>query len=179
MRFGLLALALGLTAHLALGAADPKPAVAAKPATTGAPAAKPAPVKAITGKVTAPDGKPVGASAIAIWPAVSRGPGRADLPKSVVANTDESGSFRLDGVGRPFALRVARQGSPAAACAGRGPQPALETESPWWGACLATKPVANAAVTARARRRALREAAHTAPAGKTDVLLADCARRRR
>src|SRR5262250_2808244 len=84
------------TAHVL--AADAKPAAPAK-AAEKPPAAATA---SITGKVAGPDGKPVANAVVRAIPMPSRttsvslrGGGPPDVPKAVVAKTDDKGAFKI------------------------------------------------------------------------------------
>jgi uncharacterized GH25 family protein len=198
MRFGPLALAVFLLANLPLVAADPKPpadpkaaAAAVKPAAPAA-ATKPAPVKTITGKVTAPDGKPIAGATVRAIPmppkaeASMRGPSRPDLPKALVAKTDAAGAFKLEGLsGGTFAVRISAAGfAPASAsdvAAGTSLSMRLKAGIVVAGRVIdltSQKPVANANVTGLERDAARfgRDAAHNAVSAEDGTFqLADCA----
>ena len=180
MRLTLLALALGLSVHSAALAADPKPTDAAKPA----------PLVAITGKVTGPDGKPIAAATVFAIPmprrdASPRGP-RPEAPKAATGKSDATGTFKIEGLASgPFALRVATAGlaptvltdiptgaavnvrlKPGVAVAGRVLD--LTTQ----------KPIAGATVTGLEKDGARfgKEAAHTVRTGDDGTfLIVDCA----
>jgi protocatechuate 3,4-dioxygenase beta subunit len=192
MRFGALALAIGLSIQLAVGAADTKPAAAVKPAPAATPAPKPAPIKTITGKVVLADGKPAAAATVRAIPTPkagegsARGPARPDVPKSVVAKTDAAGNFKLEGLsGGSFALRVEAPGF-APAFAGDVPLGAALNLRLKPGIAVAgrvldlttQRPVAAATITGLERdaSRFGRSAAHTTVSAEDGTFqLADCA----
>lgn len=149
-------------------------------------------VPAVTGKVTAPDGKPVVDATVRAIPMPPRAEAtalrgaRPDLPRPAVTKTDKAGAFRLEGLaGGPFAVRVEA----------RGFAPAFASDVPAGAALnlrmkpgvvvvgrvvdLATqKPVANASVTGLERDAARfgRDAAHTAASAEDGTFrLSDCA----
>ena len=182
MRFGSLAVATGLFVNLALLAADPKPA----------PLAKPTPVKTITGKVAAFDGKPIGGATVRAIPMPAKveagrgGPARPDLPKAVITKTDAAGAFSLEGVsGSPVAVRISAPGfAPASASdvpAGAVLNLRLKRGLKVVGRVLdltTQKPVPNATITGLERDAARfgSDAAHTATSADDGTfLLADCA----
>ncbi len=188
MRFVVFALAFGLAAHHSGFAADPKPTAAAPSPSV----AKPAPVKSITGKITGPDGKPIAAATVRAIPAPPRADAAGlrgkspDLPKSIVAKTDESGAFQLDGLAAgAFTLRVEAPGfAPAAAAdvpVGAAVNLRLKPGVTVVGRVLdltSQKPIANATVTGLERDAARfgRDAAHTAKSGDDGTFrLPDCA----
>jgi len=178
MRLGSIALVFCLAVLPVAGAPDPKPVAAPKAATV---AEKPAPVKTVSGKVTAPDGKPAAGATVRAIPMpaksenVMRGPGRPDVPKPVVVKTDAAGAFQFNGLtGGPFALRVEALGFapafapdvPAGAVLNLRLKPGVTVV----GRVLdltSQKPVAGATVTALERDAARfgREAAHTVVSG--------------
>ena len=191
MRFGPLALAVALLVNLPGVAADPKPA-AVKPTAAVATAAKPAPLKTISGKVAAPDGKPIAGATVRAIPmpgkadASMRGPSRPDVPKALVAKTDATGAFKIDGLsGGAFAIRISSPGfAPASAAdvaAGAVLSMRLKPGLVIAGRVLdltSQKPVANATVTGLEKDAARfgRDAAHTATSAEDGTFqLADCA----
>ncbi|HEX4825149.1 MAG TPA: carboxypeptidase-like regulatory domain-containing protein [Candidatus Polarisedimenticolaceae bacterium] len=186
-------LALSLIAVRAV-AADAKPAAPPKPAEKPAPAAaKAAATVSISGKVAGPGGKPVASAVVRAIPVASRtttfslrGGGPPDVPKAVVAKTDEKGAFKLDGLtGGPFSLRVEAPGlAPAFAAsvpAGASLNLSLKAGLPVYGRVLdltTQKPIAGATVTALEQDAARfgRDAAHTVTSAENGTFkIADCA----
>jgi protocatechuate 3,4-dioxygenase beta subunit len=201
MRSILLAVALALSAHPNLVAADPKPAPAPQKATAAAPApaaptaapATKAPIgMSLNGKVATPDGKPVVGAQVRAIPMpvkteLTGGRGqRLDLPQAVLAKTDASGTFRYDTLtSGAYALRVEVAGF----------APTVVTDVPVGATVnlrlkagtsvvghvvdlLTQKPIANATVTGLEKDAARfgRDAAHTAKsADDGSFTLVDCA----
>ena len=179
MRFTMLTRALALSVQPAVLAADPKPAEAAKPA----------PVLAITGKVTGPDGKPIASTTVQAIPMPRRdvsfkGP-RSDMPKAAAGKSDATGAFKIEGLASgSFAVRVAAAGLaptvltdiPAGAAVNVRLKPGVAVV----GRVLdltTQKPIAGATVTGLEKDagRFGKEAAHTVRTGDDGTfLIADC-----
>jgi protocatechuate 3,4-dioxygenase beta subunit len=196
MRLMIVALAIGLVAHPGVLADEMKPGVGAPVAAaaavpTGA-VTKPPPAKTITGKVTGPDGKPVAAATVRAipMPKKTESPRRVrrapDAPKAVVAKTDATGAFRLDGLATgPFALRIEAPGfAPTGANnipAGAAVTLRLKPGTTVVGRVLdltTQKPIANATVTGLEKDAARfgTDAAHTVKTAEDGTfILADCA----
>jgi protocatechuate 3,4-dioxygenase beta subunit len=182
MRFASFALTVGISGLATVLPAGTSPAAPTTPAAPVATATKPAPVESISGKVAGPDGKPIAAATVRAIPvaprAESAGPGkqRADAPKTVLAKTEASGGFRLEGLGAgPFVVRVEAPGlAPAQAIdvpLGAALNLKLKPGVTVVGRVLdltTQKPIAGATVTALEREasRFGREAAHTVKSGE-------------